>query len=89
MDGSQVYGSDDQLAERLRDPRNRKFLDVRPFVNFGDQKILPPDPEAFCRSTNLVDRPCFIAGDIRVNENQGNIHVGQLGQRAKMTGTHS
>lgn len=68
-----MYGSDPVLAEQLRDPNDRKFLDVRPFIQAARPcPILPAaDEEAFCRSANPEEDPCFLAGDVRVNENQG------------------
>ena len=40
------------------------------------QPVLPDaDEEAFCRSTDSTERPCFLAGDVRVNENQGINHI--------------
>ncbi|XP_078362044.1 peroxidasin homolog [Oculina patagonica] len=71
LDGSQVYGSDDVLAEQLRDQNDRKLLDTRPFKQATGCPILPAaEEEAFCRSANPKEDPCFLAGDIRVNENQ-------------------
>ena len=76
VDGSQVYGSDIDTAESLRDQNaNLGLLDERPFITSGGQPILPPaEEEAFCRSPNPEDKPCFVAGDIRVNENHGERH---------------
>ena len=78
MDASQVYGSDEALAQRLRDKTTKLgLLDVRPYINSDGEPILPEadeeaDEEAFCRSTDTEAKPCFLAGDIRVNENHGN-----------------
>jgi len=56
---------------RLRNQKaNLGLLDVRPFINSGGMPILPPDEETFCRSPNPEEAPCFLAGDVRVNENQ-------------------
>ena len=74
LDGSQVYGSSDALAKILRDPDNPKLLDVRPFAHkMAEGKGILPEAneEAFCRSANPKEDPCFIAGDVRVNENTG------------------
>ena len=68
-----MYGSDEALALRLRDTKaNLGFLDVSPYINTNDRPRLPDaEAEAFCRSTDRSSRPCFLAGDIRVNENHG------------------
>ena len=69
-----MYGSDEALAKRLRDQKTKLgLLDVRPYINSDGEPILPEaDEEAFCRSTDTEASPCFLAGDIRVNENHGN-----------------
>ena len=72
IDASQVYGSNINLAKRLRAEGGR--LDVRSFINSGGQPVLPPDPETFCRSVNPEEEPCFLAGDTRSNENHGKRH---------------
>ena len=72
MDGSQVYGSSEEVARILRSPKGHGLLDTVPLRNVGDRPRLPnADEEAFCRSPNPEEEPCFLAGDIRVNENQG------------------
>lgn len=75
MDGSQVYGSDKETAEELRDEEDPRFLATMPYpVSEVDRRcgLLPEaEEEAFCRSPNPMDKPCFRAGDERVNENQG------------------
>lgn len=74
MDGSQVYGSDKETAEELRDEEDPRFLATMPYpVSEVDRRcgLLPEaEEEAFCRSPNPMDKPCFRAGDERVNENQ-------------------
>ena len=72
IDASQVYGSNIYLAKRLRAKGGR--LDVRPFINSGGQPILPPDSETFCRTVNPKNESCFLAGDVRSNENHGKRH---------------
>ena len=77
-----MYGSDEALAQRLRDKKTKLgLLDVRPYINSDGEPILPEaheeaheeaDEEPFCRSTDTETSPCFLAGDIRVNENHGN-----------------
>lgn len=64
-----MYGSTKELANRLRGKGG--LLDVRFFTNSRDQPVLPPDDETFCRSLNREEEPCFLAGDIRANENHG------------------
>jgi len=70
-----VYGSDLETADSLR-----KFIGGELLVDaFPDVNQLPVLPVAesaggeagFCRSSDLVNEPCFRAGDPRVNENQG------------------
>lgn len=71
VDGSQVYGSSDELAKQLRSPKGHGRLDTVPLRNIGGLPRLPDaNEEAFCRSPNPEEKPCFIAGDARVNENQ-------------------
>ena len=76
IDGSQVYGSDEGRANSLRNPvANLGLLLVEPFINSGGEFILPAaGEEDFCRSPDPENKPCFFAGDIRVNENQGMRH---------------
>ena len=69
IDGSQVYGSDIELATRLRGKHG--LMDVRPFNRYPDLPVLPPDDETFCRSVNRKEEPCFLAGDPRSNQNNG------------------
>ena len=71
-----MYGSDEERADSLRNPNaNLGLLAVEPFIDSGGQFILPDaDDEDFCRSPNPENKPCFFAGDIRVNENQGMRH---------------
>lgn len=70
-----VYGSSLEAAEELRDPENPKLLAIMdPTKSETEQRcaLLPrAGGEAFCRSPNTMDKPCFKAGDERVNENQG------------------
>ena len=70
-----MYGSDETRAQSLRNPKaNLGLLDVEPYIDSGGRSILPAaGEEDFCRSPN-PDEPCFFAGDIRVNENQGMRH---------------
>lgn len=58
---------------RLRDQNaNLGLMKVRAHVDTSGMSVLPEaDEEAFCRSPNPEEEPCYIAGDERVNENQG------------------
>uniref|UniRef100_A0A914UMF8 Peroxidase n=1 Tax=Plectus sambesii TaxID=2011161 RepID=A0A914UMF8_9BILA len=61
IDASQVYGSDDCVASSLR------AEDDGLLKTSDDGKMLPKSPDnGFCRSDSI---DCFLAGDIRVNEN--------------------
>ena len=75
IDGSNVYGSSKERAEKLRDQNaNLGLLDVRQFEISGARSIpiLPAaEKKEFCRSKNKEKKPCLKAGDIRSNENQG------------------
>lgn len=91
IDASQVYGSDEALALRLRDTKaNLGFLDVSPYINTNDRPRLPDgEAEAFCRSTDRSSRPCFLAGDIRVNENHGKrLNVSKFQRLVFIAGNH-
>ena len=91
IDASQVYGSDEALALRLRDTKaNLGFLDVSPYINTNDRPRLPDaEAEAFCRSTDRSSRPCFLAGDIRVNENHGKrFNVSKFQRLVFIAGNH-
>lgn len=71
VDGSNVYGSTEELALELRAAdglmRVMKHPHGCPMAN-----LLPAQPaDVFCVSKDPL-RPCFEAGDERTNENQGN-----------------
>lgn len=86
-----MYGSDEALALRLRDTKaNLGFLDVSPYINTNDRPRLPDaEAEAFCRSTDRSSRPCFLAGDIRVNENHGKrLNDFKFQRQVFITGNH-
>ncbi|KAM8977067.1 eosinophil peroxidase-like [Pelodytes ibericus] len=75
IDGSQVYGNDDQTAEKLRDNKNQRGL-MAINKNFTDNGLsfLPFSPASgdVCTLTNVsAGIPCFIAGDPRVAEQPG------------------
>ncbi|XP_046846471.1 eosinophil peroxidase-like [Xenia sp. Carnegie-2017] len=64
IDGSMIYGSTDNLALRLRDTNDRALL-----ATSGDD--LPPiDNTQLGEPLNLCENlgSCFLAGDVRVNE---------------------
>ena len=70
IDASNVYGSDDELAEVLRAPDGRMDVMKHPH-GCPMAKLLPAQPaDVFCVSKDPL-RPCFHAGDERSNENQG------------------
>ncbi|KAG8175633.1 hypothetical protein JTE90_001062 [Oedothorax gibbosus] len=66
LDGSAIYGSSEEEVKRLR---THKQGMMRTTTELG---LLPPDLSNLhdCRSTSL-SRKCFLAGDVRVNENVG------------------
>ena len=70
VDGSQIYGPEDKLAENLKGNggqlRDMQHPHGCPFKN-----MLPKqEPDVFCVSKD-PNRPCFMSGDDRTNENQG------------------
>ena len=70
IDGSQIYGSEEELTANLKGNggtlRDMKHPHGCPFKN-----LLPrQDPDVFCVSKD-PNRPCFLSGDERTNENQG------------------
>jgi len=64
IDGSMVYGSDDERAEALRDPQNRHLLAV------SDGNMLPFNT-AGLTNANIGTDVLFVAGDVRANEQVG------------------
>ena len=67
-----MYGSSEELAKLFRSPKGHGLLDTVPLRNIGGLPRLPDaSEEAFCRSPNPEEKPCFLAGDAPVNENQG------------------
>ncbi|XP_051972695.1 eosinophil peroxidase-like isoform X1 [Xyrauchen texanus] len=79
LDAGQVYGSEDGLAKELRDLTNDggllrvndQFLDNGrehlPFTNV--QSKMCATRRKILNDTSLTEVPCFIAGDVRVDEN--------------------
>ncbi|XP_022798435.1 peroxidasin homolog [Stylophora pistillata] len=78
IDASNVYGSSEEEAEHLRTPDGRmRIMKTRHGCPLGDLLPAQTDPEIPCVSRD-PNRPCFIAGDERVNENQGLMSVHTL-----------
>ncbi|XP_061117172.1 eosinophil peroxidase-like [Conger conger] len=79
LDMGQVYGSTDVLARDLRDLTNdrgllrvnRKFTDNgRELLPFSDMTVnVCATRNAIQKAANLEEIPCFVAGDVRVDEN--------------------
>ena len=73
LDASNVYGSDEEEAEHLRAPDGTmRIMTPRHGCPLGDLLPAQTDPEIPCVSKD-PNRPCFVAGDERTNENQGEI----------------
>ncbi|XP_056259507.1 eosinophil peroxidase isoform X1 [Seriola aureovittata] len=79
LDLGQVYGSEEKLARDLRDLTNNNGL-LRVNTEFRDngRELLPFHPmqvqmcatrRRITNDTNAREVPCFIAGDVRVDEN--------------------
>lgn len=64
IDGSMVYGSDDERAEALRDPDNRHLLAV------SEGNLLPFNTTGLTNA-NIGTDVLFLAGDVRANEQIG------------------
>ncbi|XP_075052693.1 myeloperoxidase-like [Mixophyes fleayi] len=75
VDASQVYGSDNGLARRLRNNNNQLgLMAVNNRFNDNGLAYLPfsTAEEDFCLQTNRTSGlPCFLAGDGRVSEQPG------------------
>jgi len=72
IDATAVYSGDPGKFNSLRDPSDRAFLiemtnPKRGLKNFLSKQL----PGGFCRTTDSINKPCFKAGDVRVNENTG------------------
>ena len=70
-----VYGSDRETADSLRTFIGGELL-VEAFSNIFQLPVLPAAESeggeaGFCLSADPINEPCFRAGDVRVNENQG------------------
>ena len=72
IDASNVYGSTEEVADSIRAPDGLlRVMEHPDGVRFMD--LLPArteTPESFCPSLD-PNRPCFLAGESRNNENQG------------------
>ncbi|XP_055636731.1 myeloperoxidase [Toxorhynchites rutilus septentrionalis] len=70
IDGSVVYGSDDDKVKRLRTDRDGKLA---MFVTPDNRELLPlsTDPKDGCNeeAMNAAGKYCFESGDARANEN--------------------
>ncbi|KAL8610233.1 hypothetical protein ACOMHN_038928 [Nucella lapillus] len=72
IDGSMVYGSNqelqDELRERVGNPSDPKLLAT---MRTTPQDLLPSNSEANCIFDPSKNEHCFLAGDTRVNEQPG------------------
>ncbi|XP_021376679.1 peroxidase-like protein 3 [Mizuhopecten yessoensis] len=62
VDGSQIYGSTEEVAKSLRTFKNGKLL-------VADSDLLPKNSDTACVLDDPDKNHCFLAGDVRVNEN--------------------
>ncbi|XP_061782628.1 eosinophil peroxidase [Nerophis lumbriciformis] len=78
LDLSQVYGSEEKLALKLRDLDSDGLLRVNTEFRDNGRELLPFDrlEDNMCATrrrvtndSNAREVPCFIAGDVRVDEN--------------------
>ncbi|XP_052240639.1 peroxidasin homolog [Dreissena polymorpha] len=74
IDGSTVYGSDDNMAERLRDLNHEHGHLLVGSLSQQGKRLLPYDFHGILGATDCQIEsskryiPCFLAGDSRVNE---------------------
>ena len=71
IDASNVYGSSAEVSEALRAPGGLMKVTKHP-QDCTLQDLMPPDTEAPCITVDPF-RPCFRSGDIRNNENPGDL----------------
>lgn len=70
IDGSQIYGPENKLAENLKG-NGGQLRDMQHPHGCLFKNLLPKqEPDVFCVSKD-PNRPCFLSGDERTNENQG------------------
>ena len=65
LDGSQIYGSSDEIANRLIDSKDKSLM-ATSVVN-GETLLPTSSEEGDC----LMQEKCFITGDVRANEQVG------------------
>ncbi|XP_002741107.2 peroxidasin-like [Saccoglossus kowalevskii] len=74
IDASQVYGSNQTEAEELRDSNGKGGLRVGDNETATGRPLLPFDddsPMACLSDDSMNEVPCFLAGDVRANEQIG------------------
>jgi len=75
-DGSNVYGSDDEEIEKLREKKGGLLKTYKPADPEGPKTLLPQETDKHeCeieqRKQETENRKCFLAGDSRANEQPG------------------
>lgn len=70
IDGSMIYGSDQELQDELRDRNSTtgELLATMRMTKVGSQFLLPNNMEEDCTHDTALGEFCFLAGDERVNE---------------------
>ena len=74
IDGSHIYGNNEHEANDVRDrSTNAGLLKTMPQNISSLEDLLPKaNPHTPCRTSDMKNRPCFLTGDFRRNnENQG------------------
>ncbi|XP_028406557.1 eosinophil peroxidase-like [Dendronephthya gigantea] len=76
VDASQVYGSTDELAERLRENKGKGGKGLLATSNGVNGRFLPINTEELEGPVNLCNNEksggkCFLSGDVRTNEQPG------------------
>ncbi|CAI8057022.1 Peroxidasin, partial [Geodia barretti] len=73
IDGSQIYGSSEEHAERLRDPARQGWL-LEGVATSSGKPFLPFDTFSLIECSTGIHSgrsQCFLAGDVRANEQVG------------------